>query len=59
MFPHRSGMPTNADWCNGKTLPVSEPIDRLFDGTPPLSGIADIWPLKRQRRVDVVHGIAF
>lgn len=59
MFPYRSGMPTNADRRKGEISPVGEPIDRLFDGILPLSGITDICPLKRQRRVDVVHGIAF
>ena len=46
-FSHRSGMPTNGDRRNGKTLPVSEPIDRLFDEILLLSGITDIWPVKR------------
>ncbi len=58
MFSHRSGLPTDADRRNGKTSLVGEPIDRLFDGILPLSGITGIWPLKRQRRADVVHGIA-
>ncbi len=59
MFPHRSGMPTNANQRKGEISPVGEPFDRLFDGILPLSGITDIWPLKRQRRIDVEHGIAF